>query len=124
LLQQAERRLAERIAEIAARVGVSVETRSRARLEPVEIDKRFVAAVEAGANRLGMSNRRMPSGAGHDAQMLTRICPAAMIFVPSVDGISHNIQELTHPADLENGANLLLATVLETARSGANQEKQ
>ncbi|MBN9252887.1 MAG: M20/M25/M40 family metallo-hydrolase, partial [Mesorhizobium sp.] len=89
-----------------------------------EFDKRLVAAVEAGANRLGMSNRRMPSGAGHDAQMLARICPAAMIFVPSVDGISHNIQELTHPADLENGANLLLATVLETARSGANQEKQ
>lgn len=124
LLQQAERRLAERVVEIAARVGVSVEVRALARFEPVEFDKHLVAAVEAGANRLGMSNRRMPSGAGHDAQMLARICPAAMIFVPSVDGISHNIQELTHPADLENGANLLLATVLETARSGANQEKQ
>jgi N-carbamoyl-L-amino-acid hydrolase len=47
-----------------------------------------------------------------------------MIFVPSVGGISHNIQELTHPADVEDGANLLVATVLEVARSDANQENQ
>ena len=55
----------------------------------------------------------MTSGAGHDAQMLSRICPAAMIFVPSVKGISHNAAEHTAPGDLEAGANVLLHTLLE-----------
>jgi N-carbamoyl-L-amino-acid hydrolase len=55
----------------------------------------------------------MPSGAGHDAQMLARICPSGMIFVPSVAGISHNPAEHTEPDDLEAGANVLLATMLE-----------
>jgi N-carbamoyl-L-amino-acid hydrolase len=57
----------------------------------------------------------MTSGAGHDAQMLARICPAAMIFVPSVGGISHNPAEHTDPDDLIAGANVLLATLTELA---------
>ncbi len=59
----------------------------------------------------------MPSGAGHDAQMLARICPAAMIFTPSVDGLSHNIAEHTHPADVTAGADVLLHTLLELGRA-------
>ena len=66
-------------------------------------------------SRLGHSTRRMPSGAGHDAQMLARICPAAMIFTPSVGGLSHNIAEHTHPADVTAGANVLLQTLLALA---------
>jgi N-carbamoyl-L-amino-acid hydrolase len=58
---------------------------------------------------------RLPSGAGHDAQMLARVCPAGMIFVPSVGGISHNPAEYTAPGDLEAGANVLLQVVLELA---------
>ena len=50
----------------------------------------------------------MTSGAGHDAQMIARLCPTAMIFVPSRDGISHNPHEYTAPADLAAGANVLL----------------
>ena len=50
---------------------------------------------------------RMPSGAGHDAQMLARVCPTGMVFVPSVDGLSHNPAEYTEPADLEAGASLV-----------------
>ena len=57
----------------------------------------------------------MPSGAGHDAQMLARICPAAMIFTPSVGGLSHNIAEHTHPADVTAGADVLLQTLLTLA---------
>jgi N-carbamoyl-L-amino-acid hydrolase len=57
----------------------------------------------------------MPSGAGHDAQMLARVCPTAMIFVPSAGGISHNVKEFTSPADLEAGANVLLHTLLRLA---------
>ena len=60
----------------------------------------------------GNTVQRMPSGAGHDAQMLARVCPAGMIFVPSVKGISHNAAEFTQDADLEAGANILLHTML------------
>ncbi|MFZ8892717.1 MAG: M20/M25/M40 family metallo-hydrolase, partial [Ilumatobacteraceae bacterium] len=58
------------------------------------------------------SVQRMPSGAGHDAQMLARVCPSGMIFVPSVKGISHNPAEFTESIDLEEGANILLHTML------------
>jgi N-carbamoyl-L-amino-acid hydrolase len=63
----------------------------------------------------------MPSGAGHDAQMLARVCPTAMIFVPSVNGLSHNIAEFTETADLERGANVLLHLILE--RAGQNDRR-
>jgi N-carbamoyl-L-amino-acid hydrolase len=71
--------------------------------------------VERIATGLGNSVMRMPSGAGHDAQMLARICPTSMIFVPSVDGLSHNIAEYTTPEHIEAGANVLLHTLLELA---------
>ena len=58
---------------------------------------------------------RMPSGAGHDAQMLARVCPTAMIFVPSVKGLSHNPAEHTDASDLVAGANVLLHTMLRLA---------
>ena len=61
---------------------------------------------------LGLSSQVMPSGAGHDAQDLARICPMGMIFVPSVKGISHSPNEFTKPEDVVNGANVLLQTVL------------
>jgi beta-ureidopropionase / N-carbamoyl-L-amino-acid hydrolase len=59
--------------------------------------------------------RRMPSGAGHDAQMLARMCPAGMIFVPSVGGLSHNVAEYTHESDIEAGAGVLLDLLVELA---------
>jgi N-carbamoyl-L-amino-acid hydrolase len=57
----------------------------------------------------------MPSGAGHDAQMLARVCPSGMVFVPSVKGISHNPAEHTDPDDLVAGADVLLQVVLALA---------
>jgi N-carbamoyl-L-amino-acid hydrolase len=78
-----------------------------------------VDLVEEVATAHGRSVRRMPSGAGHDAQMLARVCPAGMIFTPSVDGISHNPTELTHPDDLEAGANVLLDVILRLAMTSA-----
>ncbi len=107
-LKLAESRLFAYVDELAAAEGVEVTRRILARFEPVGFDPALVGQVEAAARRLGHRTRRMPSGAGHDAQMLARICPAAMIFVPSVGGISHNVQEHTEPADLEAGANVLL----------------
>jgi N-carbamoyl-L-amino-acid hydrolase len=115
VLQQAERRLHAFAGEIAAAEGVTLSHRVLARFEPVSFDPAVVALVEATARRLGHSVRRLPSGAGHDAQMLARVCPAGMIFVPSVGGISHNVKEFTAASDLEAGANVLLHTLLALA---------
>ena len=115
LLQAAEARLRAMCAELAASEGVEISSRSLARFEPVEFDAAQVDLVETAATRLGHSTLRMPSGAGHDAQMLARVCPAAMVFVPSVNGLSHNIAEHTRPADITAGADVLLQVVLACA---------
>ena len=114
-LQEAERRLHSFAAEVAAAEGVTLTSRPLARFEPVDFDPASISLVEATAQALGLSVKRMPSGAGHDAQMLARVCPTAMIFVPSAGGISHNVKEFTAPADLEAGANVLLHTLLKLA---------
>ncbi len=115
VLQQAEARVHAHVRGLAEQEGVTVAHRSLARFEPVRFDPALVDHVETVAKTLGLSTRRMPSGAGHDAQMLARVCPAAMIFVPSVRGISHNVAEHTEPADLEAGANVLLEVLQELA---------
>ncbi|MEY2521721.1 MAG: beta-ureidopropionase / N-carbamoyl-L-amino-acid hydrolase [Ilumatobacteraceae bacterium] len=99
----------------AADEGCDISMRTLARFEPVEFDVEMIDLVETTAQRLGHSTRRMPSGAGHDAQMLARVCPTSMVFVPSVNGLSHNIAEYTTPADIEAGANVLLQVVLDRA---------
>jgi N-carbamoyl-L-amino-acid hydrolase len=114
-LRAAEARFATYVRDVAEREGVDVERRTLARFEPVDFDDRVIDAVERNARDLGYSTRRMPSGAGHDAQMLSRICPTGMVFVPSVNGISHNVTEYTEPSDIEAGANVLLRTMLELA---------
>ena len=113
VLCEAEARLATFLDDLAATEGVAITTTSLARFEPVDFDSAMVDLVETTATRLGHSTRRMPSGAGHDAQMLARICPTAMVFTPSVNGLSHNIAEFTEAADIEAGANVLLHVVLD-----------
>jgi N-carbamoyl-L-amino-acid hydrolase len=75
----------------------------------------MVSLVEAAARELSFPCRRLPSGAGHDAQMMARLCPAGMIFVPSVGGLSHNVREHTKPAHLQAGAAVLLHAALRLA---------
>jgi N-carbamoyl-L-amino-acid hydrolase len=115
LLRQAEAVFTALCDQLAQEEGVTVERRTLARFEPVEFDASMVDLVEATAVRLGHSTRRMPSGAGHDAQMLARVCPTSMVFVPSVNGLSHNIAEYTDPADITAGADVLLQVVLAVA---------
>jgi N-carbamoyl-L-amino-acid hydrolase len=115
-LQEAERRLFAFVEETAAAEGVGVARRSLARFEPVAFAPQLVARVEAIAKELRLPVRRLPSGAGHDAQILAAICPACMIFVPSARGISHNVEEYTSPADVAAGGNVLLRLVLELAQ--------
>ena len=114
-LKEAEARLAAHIAAVAKEERVDVEAKVLARFEPVIFDAGLVDRVEHHAKALGLSTRRMPSGAGHDAQMMQRICPTAMIFVPSVAGLSHNVKEHTEAADLAAGAQVLLNLILELA---------
>jgi N-carbamoyl-L-amino-acid hydrolase len=94
---------------------VRIDTRVLARFDPVAFDPGVVDLVEATAVRLGHTTMRLPAGAGHDAQMLARVCPAGMVFTPSVGGISHNPAEHTDPADLAAGADVLLQVLLSLA---------
>jgi N-carbamoyl-L-amino-acid hydrolase len=113
LLQHAEQRLASFLAELAAKEGVTIETRPLARFEPVRFDAGVADLIARTAQRLGHTHRPMTSGAGHDAQMMARLCPTAMIFVPSARGISHNPAEHTAQTHLAAGAEVLLHTLLE-----------
>jgi len=112
ILQTAESKIKDFLAQIAISEGVQIKTRQLVRFEPVIFDDSVIDLVESIAKEQNNSVQRMPSGAGHDAQMLARVCPAGMIFVPSVKGISHNAAEFTDEADLNAGANILLHTML------------
>lgn len=114
-LQEAEAKVAAHVAEVAAAERVEVEAEVLARFEPVIFDAGLVDRVEHHARALSLSTRRMPSGAGHDAQMMQRLCPTAMIFVPSVAGLSHNVKEHTEASDLVAGARVLLNLMVELA---------
>jgi len=83
---------------------------------PSLTDPRIRDAIAGSAEKLGLSYKRMPSGAGHDAQSMAKIAPIGMIFIPSVDGVSHSPKEYSRPGDIENGANVLLHTILEIDR--------
>jgi beta-ureidopropionase / N-carbamoyl-L-amino-acid hydrolase len=119
MLVEAEHRMAAEIVRIASDEGVAVERRQLARFDPVRFDERIVDLVEKTAREHGHAVRRLPSGAGHDAQMLARLCPSGMVFVPSVGGVSHNPAEFTSPAHIEAGANVLLHVLLRLAEEDA-----
>ncbi|WP_207837337.1 MULTISPECIES: Zn-dependent hydrolase [unclassified Pseudomonas] len=110
-LAYAENRLSQYLEALAEREGVTITTERLVRFEPVIFDAGLADAIEASARRFGFSHRRMTSGAGHDAQMIARIAPAAMIFVPSQGGISHNPREHTDDEQLIQGAQVLLDVV-------------
>ena len=112
LLVEAENQIKECVNSLEESEGVTIESRSLARFEPVVFDQQVIEIVSETASDLGLSATHMPSGAGHDAQMLARVCPTGMIFVPSKDGISHNPNEYTDREDLVAGANVLLQSVL------------
>lgn len=112
LLIQAETRLDAFAHDMADQEGLTLTIKSLARYDPTPFDPAVVDLVVSCAETFGQSVRRMPSGAGHDAQAFAPNCPTGMIFVPSVGGISHNVTEFTADADIEAGANILLQTML------------
>jgi len=121
VLAVAEKRLGAFLDELTETEGVRITTRPLARFAPVVFTPGVVDLVEATARELGCTTLRLPSGAGHDAQMLARMCPTAMIFTPSRGGISHNPAEYTDPEHLEAGANVLLQMLLRLAAEPAGR---
>jgi beta-ureidopropionase / N-carbamoyl-L-amino-acid hydrolase len=115
ILAEAESGLRSHAEDVAATEGVSLAWRHLAQFDPVAFDPSVVDLVEATARRLDLSVMRLPSGAGHDAQMLARVCPTGMVFVPSRAGISHNPTEYTSPDDLAAGAQVLAEVLVELA---------
>ena len=111
------------ITDIRARAA-AIATASKTRIEITDLSRNPPAlaaedvqrAIERSAKALGLSARRQPSGAGHDAQMMAVLGRMGMIFVPSVAGISHSPREFTKWEDCANGANVLLGAVLEMDR--------
>lgn len=110
-LASAETALSSFLKEIADESGLDITVERLARTSSVRFDEAIAERIAEAAAQLSLSSRRMTSGAGHDAQMISPIAPTAMIFVPSIGGISHNPREASSEADLAAGANVLLEFV-------------
>lgn len=111
--QRAVARLQELLAGLEACHGEACCTVAK---PPAKLDESLISLLEATARDLGQEALLMPSGASHDASPLSKVMPTAMIFVPSVGGISHNKEEYTPPQDLAQGALLLANTILRLDR--------
>ena len=114
-LKQAEIEVKSIIEKTCLAEGVSFESKTLARFEPVSFDKNMVSLVSDVASKMAYRVKSLPSGAGHDAQMFAPNCPTAMIFVPSKDGISHNVKEFTEKKHIQAGANVLLQMLLNNS---------
>ena len=106
-------RISAEAQRIAAATRTTFAYKSLHENVPAPSDPRVRAAIGEAARELGFRTKVMPSGAGHDAQAMAQLGPMGMIFIPSVGGISHSPKEFSHPTDIVNGANVLLATVLK-----------
>ena len=115
VLQHAESQLHEFCKALSERENVEITSKILARFEPVTFAQKLVAEVTKAAESLGLSVQQMTSGAGHDAQMFARVCPTAMIFVPSEGGLSHNPAEFTSQEQIKDGANVLLQVLIQLA---------
>lgn len=107
----------ERIRQIAHDTNTEISVRQIEHDAPALATPAIQREIESAARDLGLGTMHLPSGAGHDAQVLAKIGPMGMIFVPSVGGISHSPHELSRWADCANGANVLLQTVLRVDRA-------
>ncbi len=105
-------RIAQAAKAIAAATGTTFSYQPLHESAPALTDARVQKVVESSAKAMGLTTKYMPSGAGHDAQHMAKLCPSGMIFIPSIGGISHSPKEFSTPKDIVNGANVLLRTIL------------
>ena len=103
----------KKAASIASSSGTIISFEHQANeSKPALTEKTLQQKIVSSANALSLTTKFMQSGAGHDAQEMAMIAPVAMIFIPSVNGISHSPKEFTKASDMANGANVLLQTIL------------
>jgi beta-ureidopropionase / N-carbamoyl-L-amino-acid hydrolase len=115
IIADMEARLRAGVEKVAGEMGLEWQIEEVGGFDPVTFDPTLLARVRSAAGRLGYSHRDIVSGAGHDACWINRIAPAAMIFCPCVDGLSHNEDETITPEWATAGTDVLLHAVLETA---------
>ncbi|WP_194775303.1 Zn-dependent hydrolase [Pararhodonellum marinum] len=106
----------KRAAAIAAEDGTTITFNQILNMSPALSNKAIQDKIVQSAKELGLTYKNMQSGAGHDSQQMATIAPMGMIFVPSVGGISHSPKEFTKAADIANGANVLLQTIMALDR--------
>lgn len=106
-------RIVSEVRHIETATGTKFEFKQTTSSKPALTDTNIRSAIDASAKQLGLSTMLLPSGAGHDAQEIARICPIGMIFIPSRDGISHSPREYSSSDDITNGTNVLLHTLLK-----------
>lgn len=102
----------KRADKIAADSNTKISFQPQFTIKPALSNKSLQEKINASAKSLGLTTKFMQSGAIHDSQNMSLIAPMAMIFVPSVGGISHSPKEFTKAEDMTNGANVLLQTIL------------
>jgi N-carbamoyl-L-amino-acid hydrolase len=102
-------------ADIAKTWGLEVSVETILQIDPVPLAEEVKATIAKASTGIGLQSLRMPAMAGHDAQVVGRVAPAGMIFVPSKDGRSHSPLEFTADEDVERGANVLLLTLVKLA---------
>src|SRR5262245_35160754 len=100
------------VQQIEKTTGTKFEFKQTNSTPPAPTDVRLRRVIDEAAKQLGFSTKFMPSGAGHDAQEMAHLGPVGMIFIPSVDGVSHSPREFSRPEDITNGANTLLQALL------------
>jgi N-carbamoyl-L-amino-acid hydrolase len=115
-LDRLEARIRQAAADIAGASGTRITVTRSVTSDAAMSDARLMEIVDRSAAALGLSGSRLPSGAGHDAQEMAHIAPMAMIFVPSVGGISHSPKEFTKSQDVANGVDVLLNAVVAADR--------
>ncbi len=113
--QKLEQALLHRARLEAERFGLGLNIEFLGKHEPAPMSRLAQDAIADAAAQLGLETLTLPSRAGHDAQIMAGLCPAGMIFIPSVGGASHSAQELTPWQDCVNGANVLLQAALRLA---------
>ena len=116
-LAEAEAAVRAFCAELSERDDIQISIRDLARFPATPFTEELIASVEQSAAEFGLPIRRMISGAGHDAQMMARLCPTAMVFIPSIGGLSHNPAEFSTDDDMVAGANILLTTAWRVANA-------
>lgn len=117
VLKMAQHEIDSFLKDLIQSAELSFEKEELVRFNPVEFPLEMTSLVKMAAQKKGFSYKEMPSGAGHDAQMMASFCPSTMIFIPSVKGISHNVEEFSYDEDVVRGAEILMEVVLERSSS-------